>query len=51
MAFGYGCRDWRVMAAAREWGFPSLTALRRSDILAFSKSTNEPWFVRQPWLL
>jgi hypothetical protein len=42
MAFGYGCRCRRVMAAAREWGFPSLTVLRRSDLLGFSMSTDEP---------
>jgi hypothetical protein len=42
MAFGYGCRGRRVTTAAREWGFSSLTALRKLDPLGFFKSTDKP---------
>jgi hypothetical protein len=34
-----------AVAALKEWGFPSLTALRRSDLLALLKFTDELWFV------
>jgi hypothetical protein len=41
MAFGYRCIGRRVTTVAKEWGFSSLTPLRRSDLLGFSKSTDE----------
>jgi hypothetical protein len=48
-------RWWRVGedgggSGARHWSFPSLTILRRSDLLGFPKFTDEPWFVCWAWL-
>jgi hypothetical protein len=48
-------RWWRVGedggdSGARQWSFPSLTALRRSNLLRLPKFVTEPWFVCWAWL-
>jgi hypothetical protein len=41
----------RIVAAAQSsGGFPSLTVLRRSDLLGFLKFTDELRFMCQAWL-
>jgi hypothetical protein len=39
-----------VAVAQDSGGFPSLTALRRPDLLGLPKFTDKPWFVCRAWL-